>query len=212
MKVCVIGANGKIGAILVQKLIEKGHHTRAMVRDEGQRRRHEGAGAEVVLGDLEGDFEHALEGMDAVVFTAGSGAHTGKDKTLLVDLWGALKTYPAAKNAHARRYVMVSALRAGDPDEAGGGIKPYLVAKCLADDYLEKSGLDYTILRPGGLSDEPGTGTLQAATHLERRSGKISREDVAEAIVAALEEDATIGKTVEMLGGDTPIRQALLEA
>ncbi len=209
MKVCVIGANGKIGTILVKKLVEARHHVRAVVRSEEQRPKHEQLGAEVVLGDLEGDFAHALEHVDAVVFTAGSGAHTGKDKTLLVDLWGAMKTYAATKAAGIRRYIMVSAMRAGDPDEAGEGIRPYLVAKHVADDYLEKSGLDYTILRPTKLTDEPGTGKILAGAHLEQRTGEIPREDVATAILIALEEDETIGKTLEMMSGQTPIRDAL---
>ncbi len=132
MKTLVIGAHGKIGRRLVERLGRAGMPVRAMIRNEGQRRELEAPGVEVVPGDLEGTFENALSGCDAVVFTAGSGGHTGPDKTLLVDLWGAIKTIRACEHLGIRRYIMISARNAGDPDSGPDSRKPYLLAKHLA--------------------------------------------------------------------------------
>lgn len=210
MKILIVGANGKVGRRLVPLLVERGHSVRSLLRDEDQRAWHEEAGAEAVVGDLEGDVSSALEGMDACVFTAGSGGSTGKDKTLVVDLWGAVKTYRACADRGVSRYVMVSARRAGDPDRGGEGIRPYLVAKHAADELLAHSGLDFTILRPGRLSDDEPSGRIVTATDLGDREGEIPRADVAEAVAVALENPDTIGLTVEMLAGDEPIEKALL--
>lgn len=208
MKTLVIGANGQIGKQLVGKLAARGESVRAMVRSEAQRSALEELGVEVVIGDLEGAFAPALDGCQALVFTAGSGGHTGGDKTLLVDLWGALKTFQACQAQGVRRYLMVSARSADDPDQGPAAIRHYLVAKHVADDYLQRSGLDYTILRPGRLTNDPGTGHIRTT----RPAGPeqiIPREDVADVLLACLADDRTIGKTFELYQGSTPILEAL---
>ncbi len=179
-----------------------------MVREEAQAADLRGRGVEAVTGDLEGEFAAALEGAGAVVFTAGSGAHTGKDKTLLIDLWGAVRVMKHCLARGPRRFIMVSAMRAGDPDAASGGIKPYLVAKWAADEWLLRSGLEYTILRPGGLTEDPGTGRVEAAARIERR-GKIPRADVAAAIERCLRAPETVGKVYDLLSGEVPVEEAL---
>ncbi len=209
MRVSVIGANGKIGRLLVERLqAAAGTVPVAMVREEEQAAALREGGVEAVVGDLEGDFTSALDGADAVVFTAGSGAHTGKDKTLLVDLWGAVRVMKHCIARGPRRFIMVSAMRAGDPDAASGGIKPYLVAKWAADEWLLRSGLDFTILRPGGLTDDAGTGRVEAAARIERR-GTIPREDVAAAAVHCLRTPETVGQVYDLLSGDVPVEKAL---
>ena len=209
MRVSVIGANGKIGRLLVERLrAADGLEPVAMVREEAQAADLRGRGVEAVTGDLEGEFAAALEGAGAVVFTAGSGAHTGKDKTLLIDLWGAVRVMKHCLARGPRRFIMVSAMRAGDPDAASGGIKPYLVAKWAADEWLLRSGLEYTILRPGGLTEDPGTGRVEAAARIERR-GKIPRADVAAAIERCLRAPETVGKVYDLLSGEVPVEEAL---
>jgi uncharacterized protein YbjT (DUF2867 family) len=181
-----------------------------MVRSEDQRRALEDLGAEVVLGDLEGEFEAAMQGCDAVVFTAGSGAATGPDKTFAVDLWGAIKTMRACEKLGIRRYIMVSARNAGDPDSGPVERRPYLIAKHLADEELMRRPLDYTILRPGKLTDDAGTGRVRTTRPAEPDQ-HITRDDVADAILFCLQNGAAIGRTVLLFQGDTPIEKALVD-
>jgi len=207
-KTLVIGANGKIGRRIIARLVQAGLPVRAMARSDDQQSALEALGAEVVIGDLEGAFEQALDGCDAVVFTAGSGAHTGPDKTFTVDLWGAVKTIRACEAGHIPRYIMVSARNAGDPDSGPDSRKPYLIAKHLADEALQRSSLDYTILRPGKLTEDPGTGRVRTSRP-EPGEQYISRDDVAAAVVICLQNPATIGRTVLLFQGDTPMAEAL---
>ena len=206
MKVLVIGAHGDVGRRLLPLLVDAGHGVRAMIRDPDQRSEVDAPGIEVVIGDLEGDFEHALDGCDALVFTAGSGASTGADQTAAVDGLGAILTVDAAVRKGVTRYVMVSARGADDPDRSDT-IRHYLVAKAIADGYLARSGLRYTILRPGRLTDDEPTGTIRVGDDLG--SGSVTRGDVARTIVGALETPGTVERTFEILNDGTPIREAL---
>ncbi|AOC90471.1 SDR family oxidoreductase [Bacillus sp. L381] len=211
MKVFLIGANGQIGQRLTGLFQKDGMHTlRAMVRKEEQKKALQAAGTEAVLADLEGsaeDIAKAAEGCDAIVFTAGSGGSTGHDKTLLIDLDGAAKAVEAAKKAGIKRFIMVSALQAHNRANWNEALKPYYVAKHYADKILEASGLTYTIIRPGGLLNDPGTGNIKAAADLER--GSISRDDVANTVIASLDEPNTYEKAFDLTAGSTPVREAL---
>lgn len=211
MNVLIIGANGQIGQHVVRKLQDsREHHAIAMVRKEEQIAKFEQQGAKTALVDLEGsinDIASAAKGADAVVFTAGSGGHTGADKTMMIDLDGAIKSMEAAKQAGVKRFVIVSAIGVHHREKWMGSVLYYSAAKHYADVWLKNSGLDYTIIRPGGLTNDPGTGKIKAAVDLER--GKIPREDVASTIVASLENSHTIGKAFDLIGGDTPIEDAL---
>lgn len=204
--VLVMGANGKVGRLLVERLVQAGHAVRAMVRDPDQAPAMRDRDAEPVVADLEGDFGHALHDCDAVVFTAGSGGHTGADRTAAVDGLGAILAVDAARAAGIRRFVMVSARGADDPDRSEA-IRHYLVAKSIADGYLQQAGLDHTIIRPGQLSDDPPTGRIQVGNTL--RGGRITRADVAATVAAVLEAPATIGRTFEIVNDGVPIRDAL---
>lgn len=211
MNILVVGANGQIGRHLVSKIQSMKEHTAiAMVRKEEQMAQFESQGAKTALVDLEGsvdDIARAAKGADAIVFTAGSGGHTGADKTMMVDLDGAIKTMEAAKQAGVKRFVIVSAIGVHHREKWMGSVPYYSAAKHYADVWLRESGLDYTIIRPGGLTNDEGTGKVQVAFDLER--GSIPREDVATTILASLEDDHTIGKEFDMIGGDTPIKDAL---
>jgi uncharacterized protein YbjT (DUF2867 family) len=208
VRVLVAGANGQVGQLIVRLLAERGHEVRAMIRDEDQAQGLREFSGEPVVADLEGDISHTVEGCDAVVFSAGGGPGSGAEKKETVDRGGAVKLIEAAQEHGARRYVMVSAMGAADPDSGSEAMQPYLYAKAQADQALQESGLDYTIVRPGKLTDEAGTGTVEAAPSLGKR-GEIPREDTAQVIVATLERENTLGKIFEVLSGDTPVEEAI---
>jgi uncharacterized protein YbjT (DUF2867 family) len=212
MKVLVAGAHGKTARRLVRMLVEDGHEVRGLVRKEEQMPDVDDDGAEPVLVDLEEEgvdaVGRAVEGCDAVIFAAGAGPGSGAARKETMDYGGAVKLVEAAEQHDARRYLMLSSMGAGDPEGGSGAMRPYLRAKARADERLQESGLDYTIIRPGSLTDEEETGGIEAAESLGRR-GEISRADVARAFAEALELESTYGKTFEILAGDTPIREAL---
>lgn len=210
MHVAVIGANGGIGRELVPRLGDSGHDPIGVVRDESQFDAVRERGGEPRFGDLEGEFSPALEGADAVVFAAGSGGDTGWDKTLTVDLWGARRSIDACVERGIDRFVMISAYRASDPMAEPEALRPYRVAKRCADDYLEWSPLDATILRPTTLTDDEGTGRISSTFEYRGDDGEdIPRADVARAVVACLANEETIGETIRLFGGDTPVEKAI---
>lgn len=210
MHVAVIGANGGIGRELVPRLGDSGHDPIGVVRDESQFDAVRERGGEPRFGDLEGEFSPALEGADAVVFAAGSGGDTGWDKTLTVDLWGARRSIDACVERGIDRFVMISAYRASDPMAEPEALRPYRVAKRCADDYLEWSPLDATILRPTTLTDDEGTGRISSTFEYRGDDGEdIPRADVARAVVACLANEETIGETIRLFGGDTPVKKAI---
>lgn len=208
MKVLVAGANGQVGQHIVRLLAERDHRVQAMVRDQDQAQRLRELGGEPVVADLEGDVSHTVEGSDAVIFSAGGGPGSGAEKKETVDYGGASKLIQAAIEHGVNRYLMVSTVGAQDPENANEKMQPYLRAKARADEELNHSGLDYTIVRPGPLTEEQGTGRIDASTELGRRK-EIPREDVARTIVVALEQHSTVGKTFEVFAGDTPVEEAL---
>jgi len=205
----VIGANGQIGKKLIQRMLETGITVKAMIRGPAQAEAFEAMGTEVIIADLEADFSFAFEGCDSVIFTAGSGASTGFDKTLLIDLWAAIKAINYATEHDVRRFIMVSSRGAENPDKGPERIKPYLVAKHAADFVLLQSRLHYTILQPGRLTDDPGTNHIQTQRPENAAEQKISRDDVAESILYCLQHDHTIGSSIELFEGELGIEEAL---
>ncbi len=213
MKTLVVGANGQIGKHLVGLIQDSGSHTaKAMIRKQEQASHFESLGAETAIVDLEGEIEDiakAAEGVDAIVFTAGSGPNTGADKTLMIDLDGAVKTIKAAEKAGVKRFVMVSSYDTTRKaiQEAPESFAPYVVAKHYADEWLRGTDFDYTIVHPGRLTNEEGTGKVEIAREVER--GDVPREDVAQVLFGCLDDGSTIGKEFQVVSGSTAVKEAL---
>lgn len=214
MNVLVVGANGQIGRHLVELLNESPDHTPiAFVRKEDQVNHFKGQGIEARLNNLENSIQEisqAMEDIDSVVFTAGSGGSTGADKTLLIDLDGAVKVMEAAKLKGIKRFVLVSALGADDRSKWNEEIKSYYVAKHFADQWLTSSDLNYTIVRPGILKNEDSRKTVQIAPSIERTDDySIPRVDVARVILASLDKEETYRQAFDLISGDQDISEAL---
>jgi uncharacterized protein YbjT (DUF2867 family) len=204
MDVVVAGGHGKVGMRLLRLLAERGHRARGLVRNPAHVPDLADVGAEAVVCDMEtlDSLSGCCTGAGAVVFAAGAGPGSGPERKRTVDLGAAAKLMEAG----VRRYVMVSAISAGRPGDWSEPMRPYYEAKAEADRRLEESGLDYTIVRPGGLTDDPGTGLVTVGTDL---AGDIPRDDVAAVLLAVLETSSAIGKTFELVSGDTPVEEAV---
>ncbi|GED22273.1 SDR family oxidoreductase [Halomonas halmophila] len=209
MTTLVIGANGQIGRQFCELAQEAGEPIKAMVRSEEQQAWFDEHGIDSVIGDLEGDFRHAFAGCDQVVFTAGSGPHTGPDKTLLIDLYGAIRSADLASELGLSRYLMVSAMRAEDPLTAPEKLRPYMAAKFAADAHLRHVSVPHLILKPGRLTDEAATGKV--ATSLEEANGEngISRANVAHALLHVVQTRSLVDVEFTLLDGQRAISEAL---
>lgn len=210
MIVGIAGAHGKVGLRLVALLAEAGHEPRGLVRDPAQGPDIEERGGAAVIADLESDdpLDDLVAGADAVVFAAGAGPGSGPARKRTVDDGGAVRLVETAKRLDVPRYVMVSSIGAHDAASGPEAMRPYLQAKHDADEALIASGLDHTIVRPGTLTDDPGTGRIDVFTDVGHR-GRVTRDDVAATLAATLEAPNTIRKLFELFEGDTPIAEAL---
>ena len=206
MKVLIIGANGNTATRLIRRLAQGPHDPIAMIRHPGQRPKFDNLGVPTVLADLEYPIDHAVAGCDAVIFAAGSGGHTGKDKTVLVDHLGAIRSMVAAQVNGARRYIMLSSI--GNDIHSTSPIAHYHKAKAHADNHLMETDLDYTIVCPGRLTDDAATGKVAITPNLHG-SGLTSRENLAETLALCLDHENTIGKCFSLLDGESPIADAL---
>ena len=208
MRVLVAGSHGGIGQRLVRLLADRGDVPVAMIRDDSQSARLRELGGEPLVADLTGDVRDAPQGCEAIVFTAGAGPGSGPEPKQTVDRGGAQKLIEAARAHGVRRYVMVSSMGAGDPSQGSQQMRAYLEAKAQADEALRASDLDWTIVRPGRLTDDEGSGRVEVAEDLGH-GGEIPRADVAAVLLACLARTDTVGRTFEVLGGDDRIDEAL---
>lgn len=214
MLIAIAGGHGKIALRLTRVLQRRGDQVRALIRKPEHAEDVRAAGGDPVVCDLEsaGEDEVAAvaQGADAVVFAAGAGPGSGPERKWTMDYGGAVKLIAAAKANGIPRYVIVSSMGA-DPDAPGDdGFSVYLRAKGKADAELAASGLDHTIVRPGHLTDDPGTGRVTLGPKVPR--GQIPRDDVAAVLAAVLNEPATAGLTFEVVSGDTPVDEAIASA
>jgi uncharacterized protein YbjT (DUF2867 family) len=195
--VVIAGGHGRIALRLAKLLSARGDAVRSLIRNPGHEAGVHATGAEPIVADME-----------ALVFAAGAGPGSGPERKRTVDLGAAVKLLDGARRTGVRRYLMVSAMGAADPAAGSEAMRPYLEAKSQADAALAASDLEWTIVRPGGLTDEPGTGLVELAPSLGRR-GTITRDDVAAVLVGCLDEPRTVRATFDLLQGETPIAQAL---
>jgi len=208
MNISIVGAHGKIAMLLHPLLIKRGHSVRGIIRKKDQAESMRELGVEPVVCDIEQatDISEAVGKADAVVFAAGAGAGSGAACKWTVDRDGAVKLIDAAKKNGIDRYVMISAMGVDEP-RGNEVFQTYLRAKAEADKALHMSGLDYTIIKPGRLTDEPGTGKVALAPDLP--SDDIPREDVAAVLAEILETPGTSGHQFDLTSGVTPIREAV---
>jgi uncharacterized protein YbjT (DUF2867 family) len=210
MRVAIAGGHGQIALRLEKVLKQQGDEPVALIRNPDHAGDVEQAGAEPAVVDLEhaGDDEvaQAIAGSDAVVFAAGAGPGSGPERKETMDYGGAVKLIDAAKQAGVSRYVIVSSMGADAGASGDDTFAVYLRAKGRADDAVRASGLDWTVIRPGGLTNDPGTGRVTLGADVPR--GQVSRDDVAAVLAAALHEPNTIGKTADLIEGDVPIAEA----
>lgn len=212
-RVAIVGAHGKVAQQLMRVLYDRGDDFVGVVRNDEHAEDVYRLGGEGVLVDIESADADALaaafEGCDAVVFTAGAGGGSGVERKRTVDYAGSVKSADGAAQAGVRRFVQVSAWGVDSPvaDDAAPDWRAYVEAKRDADAYLRGTGLDWTILRPGGLTFEDGTGLVTLGESVER--GSIPREDVARLIAVCLDEPGTIGRVWEVVSGDTPLEEAV---
>lgn len=211
MRVAIAGGHGEIGMRLTRLLSERGDDVLSLIRNPDHADDVRAAGAEPVLCDLEqaGNREvaDAVDDADAIVFAAGAGPGSGPERKETMDYGGAAKLMAVARTRGIRRYVMVGSMGADPNAEGEDTFAVYLRAKGKADAELRDSGLDYTIVRPGSLTDDPGSGTVKLGEQTGR--GSVSRDDVAAVLAAVLQEPATIGKTFELIEGETPVDEAV---
>jgi len=214
MRVVIAGGHGKIALLLERLLAERGEQAVGLIRNPAHVADVHQAGAEAVVCDLEAasaeDAAVLLSGADAVVFAAGAGPGSGAARKDSVDRAASALMADAAERAGVRRFVQVSSMGAGQPPRPGTGEvwAAYIAAKTAAEADLRARDLDWTILRPGGLTDAPATGKIRLAAPPVPR-GTVPRADVAAVIAALLDNPGTGHQTLELTGGDSPIATAV---
>jgi len=215
-QVAVVGGHGQVARLLHPLLLEAGLVPVAIVRSDDQRAELEELGAQARLLDIErangSAFGDAFAGCDAVVFAAGGGPDGNIERKRTVDLEGALKSIEGARAAGITRFVQISAIGVDDPlpDDVSPVWKAYVRAKRDADEALRLSALDWTILRPGRLTDAPGTGLVALGEDVAR--DEIPRADVAAVVAAVIDDEATHGRQWNLVGGNVPIAEAVAAA
>ena len=214
MRVVIAGGHGKIALLLERLLSERGDQVVGLIRNPAQIADVQQAGAEAVVCDLEAasadDVAALLFGAGAVVFAAGAGPGSGAPRKDSVDRAASVLMANAAERAGVRRFVQISSMGAGQPPRPGADEvwTAYITAKTAAEADLRSRDLDWTIVRPGGLTDAPGTGRIRLAAPPVPR-GTVPRADVAAVIAALLDDPGTRHQTLELTGGDSPVAAAL---
>ena len=214
MRIVIAGGHGKIALLLERLLAERGDQAVGLIRNPAHVADVRDAGAEAVVCDLEAasadDVAVLLSGADATVFAAGAGPGSGAARKDTVDRAASVLMADAAERAGVRRFVQVSSMGAGQPARPGTGEvwAAYITAKTAAEADLRARDLDWTILRPGGLTDAPATGRIRLARP-PVPAGTVPRADVAAVIAALLENPGTGHRTLELTGGDAPVVAAV---
>lgn len=211
MDITIVGGHGQVAMLLHPILRRRGHQIRGIIRKAEQAHEVSGMGAHPVVCDIEkeNDISEAVGEVDAVLFAAGAGPGSGAERKWTVDRDGAIKLIEAAKKNGINRYVLISAMGVEEP-RGNDVFQAYQKAKAEADEALRTSGLDYTIIKPGRLTDDQGTGRVTLAPELSR--GEIPREDVAAVLAEVLETPETAGHQFDLVSGGTPVAEAVKNA
>ena len=214
MQIAIAGANGKVARRLTARLVAGGDTVIALIRNPDHADELRAPGVEPVVCDLEhatvDQVIAALRGADAAVFAAGAGPGSSAERKLTMDRDGAIKLLAASTAAGVARHVIVSSVGAEAPPNDDAVFSVYLRAKAAADAAVASSDRDWTIVRPGALTDDPGTGRVRIDTTPFR--GRVTRDDVAAVLAALLFDPRATGATLYVNGGDKPIAEALSEA
>jgi nucleoside-diphosphate-sugar epimerase len=210
MDVAIAGAHGKIARRLTRLLAARGDGVRGLIRNPDHSDDVREDGAEPVLCDLESadaaEVAAAIEGADAVVFAAGAGPGSGAERKLTMDRDGATKLLEAARAAGVERYVIVSSVGAESPPDGDDVFTVYLRAKAEADQAVAASDRAWTIVRPGGLTDDARSGVR---IDTEPFRGRVGRDDVAAVLEAVLREPRSVGRTLYVNAGEDSADHAL---
>ena len=211
MKITVVGGHGQIAMLLHPILKSCGHEVFGIIRSEEHAQEVRNAGAEPVICDIEKqtDISDAVGDVDAVVFAAGAGPGSGAERKWTVDRDGAYKLIEAARNKGIKRYVMISAMKVEEP-RGNEVFQVYQKARAEADKALRESGLQYTIIRPGKLTDHLPRGRVLLGRDLP--TGQISRSDVAAVVAEVLDTPESIGFQWDLIEGELPVEQAVKKA
>lgn len=211
MKITVVGGHGQIAMLLHPILKSCGHEVFGIIRSEEHAQEVRNAGAEPVICDIEKqtDISDAVGDVDAVVFAAGAGPGSGAERKWTVDRDGAYKLIEAARNKGIKRYVMISAMKVEEP-RGNEVFQVYQKARAEADKALRESGLQYTIIRPGKLTDHLPRGRVLLGRDLP--TGQISRSDVAAVVAEVLDTPESIGFQWDLIEGELPVEKAVKKA
>jgi len=215
-RVAIVGGHGQVARHLLVVLRRAEHTPVALVRNDDYRTELEGRGAEVRLLDIEADdagaFADAFAGCEAVVFAAGGGPDGDVERKRTVDLEGSVKSIEGARAAGISRFVQISAINVDEPvpDDTDPVWKAYVEAKRDADQALRDSGLDWTIIRPGRLTDDPATNHVALGAGVDR--GDVTRADVASVVAAVLDEPSSIRQQWNLVNGDVPVHDAVSQS
>ena len=211
MHVAIAGAHGKIAMLLTQRLAERGDTVTGLIRNPDHADDVRGAGADPVVRDLEhaspAEIAEAISGADAAVFAAGAGPGSGAPRKVTMDRDGAIKLLRAAEEVDAARYLIIRSVGAEAPPDDDDVFSVYLRAKAEADAAVQASSREWTIVRPGPLTDEPGTGAVRIDREPFR--GRVPRDDVAGVLDALLAQPRSAHLVLYVSGGDTPVEQAV---
>lgn len=211
MVIAVAGAHGKIAMRLTRLLVADGHRVLGLIRNPDHAGDLQREGASPVVCDLEaadaGEIAAEIRGADAAVFAAGAGAGSGAQRKLSMDRDGAIKLLEAAHTAAIERFVIVSSVGAEKPPQGDEVFSVYLQAKAAADEAVQNSDRDWTIVRPGRLTDDPGTGRVRI--QFEPFRGQIARDDVASTLQRLLADSRASRRILYVNGGEEPIERAL---
>jgi len=219
MRIVVAGAHGRVALLLNRLLADVGHEVVGLVRNPDHLDDVEHSGAGAVVCDLEtthtDDVVGVIDGTDAVVFAAGAGPGSGVERKHTVDRGAAVLLAEAARRARVHRYLLLSSMgvervRGSQPAQDEDVFTAYLRAKLAAEDVVRASELAWTVLRPGSLTDEPGTGRVQLAPTVDK--GPVTRADVAAVLASLVDEPRTAGLVLELVQGDEPVEAAVAAA